>query len=212
VARQFKFEPGYRQAHWVKNCVAVGLAGGFFEPLEATGITMIELAAQLIEALFPWDDDFATAAKQYNRLMVSKYQSTTDFLKLHYCLTKRRDSAFWRDNADVSTIPDSLQDLLARWRHRTPGTIDIETNASIFSYINWQFVLYGMGFNSDLSVGRAAFPHTEVARQRFQEIRAQSAQALKLLPAHRDLLQQIKRPESSPNLVGQRAALFSRLY
>lgn len=191
--RIFRFEPGFRETPWVKNCVAVGLAGGFFEPLEATGIVTVEVAAVLIANLFPWGGDVETSARQFNRFMSRRYERIVDFLKLHYCLTKRTDSDFWRDNADPSTIPDSLRELLERWRFREPDATDFDMNYETFAETSWQFVLYGMGFETDISAKAAAFPHVEAARRRFGEIRKTAARAQWLLPTHRELVTAILR-------------------
>jgi len=61
--RILKFEAGYRERQWVRNCVAVGLSAGFFEPLESTGLMLIEVAAAMIAELFPWSTDFEAAAR-----------------------------------------------------------------------------------------------------------------------------------------------------
>src|SRR5581483_9940703 len=73
-SRAFKFEAGYRETSWHRNCVAVGLSGGFFEPLEATGIALIEVAALLLARLFPWNGEMEGAARQFNRIMRQRYE------------------------------------------------------------------------------------------------------------------------------------------
>ncbi|WP_044560521.1 tryptophan halogenase family protein [Azospirillum sp. B4] len=191
TARAFRFEAGYRPEPWVRNCVAVGLANGFFEPLESTGIVMVEVAAVLLTSLFPWAGDMATAARQFNHIMNQRYERALDFLKLHYCLTRRTDTAFWRDNTDAATIPDTLHDLLDRWRHRPPEGLDFDLNLDTFSEASWQFVLYGMGYQTDLSAKAGAFRHREEACRQFAAIRANTDQALAALPRHRDLVRQI---------------------
>jgi tryptophan halogenase len=189
--RAFKFEAGYREVAWQKNCVAIGLSGGFFEPLEATGIVFIEVGAVLLAHLFPWNDELEVAARQFNRIMTQRYERARDFLKMHYCLTARTDTAFWRDNTLRETIPDSLQDLLERWRFRPPEGLDFNMNADSFAEASWQFVLYGMGYKTDLSAKAAAFRYHEEARREFAAIRRDAARAATLLPDHRDLIQQL---------------------
>jgi len=191
AVRSFRFDVGYRPASWVKNCIAVGLSSGFFEPLEATGIVFIEAAALLIANLFPWSGPVEIAARQFNRIMTERYERTVDFLKMHYCLSERRDSDFWRDNCAPSSQPDSLQDLLERWRHRPPDPMDFDMNYQNFSDSSWQFVLYGMGYPTDLSAKAAAYGQHDTARARFGEIRAQADQALRALPSHRDLIDRV---------------------
>ena len=196
--RTFRFEPGFRETPWVKNCVAVGLAGGFFEPLEATGIVTVEVAAWLISYLFPWGGDTESSARQFNHFMRRRYERIVDFLKLHYCLTKRTDNDFWRDNADPASIPDSLKDLLDRWRFREPDAVDFDMNYETFADMSWQFVLYGMGFKTDISAKAAAFPHIGEAQRRFRDIGKMGARAQWLLPSHRELVETIHRQGFRP--------------
>ena len=190
-ARTFKYEAGYREAPWVKNCVAVGLSSAFFEPLEATGIVLVEVAAVLLANLFPWAGDIATAARQFNNIMRQRYEGCADFLKLHYCLTERRDTPFWRDNIDPNTISESLKELLDRWKHRPPDVVDFNPNTATFHHSSWQFVLYGMDFKTDLSAKAGAFRYYEEARKEFANIQRQAGLAAAALPSHRDLITHI---------------------
>jgi tryptophan halogenase len=186
--RSFKFEGGYRPASWVKNCVAVGLSGGFFEPLEATGIVFAEVSAVLIANLFPWAGEMESAARQFNRIMTQRYERAVDFLKMHYCLSRRTDSDFWRDNVNPATFPDSLKDYLDRWRTRPPSPMDFDMNYHTFGSASWQFVLYGMGFKTDISARAAVYSQKQRARAQFAEIRRQAGQAIQALPTHRALI------------------------
>ncbi len=190
-ARKFKFTAGFRETNWVKNCVAIGLSSGFFEPLEATGIIFAEVAAVMLANLFPWGGHYEVAARQFNDLMLRRYTRALDFIKLHYCLTERRDSQFWIDNTAASSIPDSLHDLLARWQNRPPEPIDIDPNIDIFPAESWQYVLYGMGYKTDLSAKAGIFKYYDEARATFADIRKQGDYALTVMPTNRDLITQI---------------------
>lgn len=189
--RKFKFNAGFREINWSRNCVAIGLSSGFFEPLEATGIIFAEVAAVMLANLFPWGGDYEPAARQFNELMLKRYQRARDFIKLHYCLSERRDTEFWRDNVSAHTIPDSLKELLERWRNRPPEPIDIDANVDIFSEVSWQYVLYGMGYKTDLSAKAGVFKFYEEARAEFADIRRQADYALTVLPTNRDLINQV---------------------
>lgn len=204
--RQIKFEAGYRKTQWYKNCVAIGLSAGFMEPLEATGIGFVESAAQALAALFPWAGPLETAARQFNQKMVRRYDNVADFIKLHYCLSQRRDSDFWIDNCDPRSIPDSLQERLEAWRYRTPGVIDIDYGHDTFIEGNWRQVLYGMGFKTDLSARRGAYRYRDAARKAFNDVAREAGYALNILPSHRDLLENIIRSGSEP---AKRNAFFA---
>src|SRR6185312_954115 len=80
-ARVLKFESGYRERQWVRNCVAVGLSAGFFEPLESTGLMLIEVAAAMIAELFPWNTDFEASARLFNDRMANRFPRIVNFLK-----------------------------------------------------------------------------------------------------------------------------------
>ena len=190
--REIRFEAGYRETNWHKNCVAIGLSSGFFEPLEATGIIFVEVAAVMLANLFPWGGELETAARQYNAIMLKRYERARDFIKLHYSLTERRDTQFWRDNADAVTSPDSLRELIDRWRFRPPGSIDIDPNVDLFTEHSWQYVLYGMGFKTDLRPKAGVFRFYEEARQAFAEVQRQVAYALENLPSNRELIAQAR--------------------
>jgi tryptophan halogenase len=188
-ARKIRFTSGYREIQWHKNCVAIGLSGGFFEPLEATGIILIEAAAATLARLFPWGGLTDAGTRQFNQQMRRRFERALAFIKAHYCLSERRDTTFWRDNVEAGSIPDELHDLLARWRDRPPAEIDFDLNADIFTEHSWQYVLYGMGYKTDLTPRAGLYKYHDEAREAFGEIRRQAEFACRTLPAHRDLLQ-----------------------
>jgi tryptophan 7-halogenase len=186
--RHFRFDPGFREVNWHRNCVAIGLSSGFFEPLEATGIVFSEVAASLVGNLFPWGGDYETSARQFNANMLRRYERALDFIKLHYCLTDRKDTEFWRDNVRPQTVPDSLHELLDRWRFRPPNELDIDLNVDIFPASSWQYVLYGMGWKTDLSAKQGSYRYYEDAKAAFAQVRQQSDFAVRNLPTNRQLL------------------------
>lgn len=190
AARAIPFEPGYREAQWVRNCVAVGLSGGFLEPLESTGVVLIEAAVGMIAELFPHNGPIDAPARRFNELIVARYERIVDFLKLHYCLS-RREEPFWRDNADPASISDRLQELLAQWRYRPPNRFDFILDLESFAFFNYQYILYGMEFRTDLSLGRGDFPNVEAAEKLFARIRSFGERATEDLPTHRALIRQI---------------------
>jgi len=190
-ARRLSFEAGFRKVQWEKNCVAIGLSAGFIEPLEATGIGFAEIAALILANLFPWSGDNERAARQFNDQMAQRYEHVIDFIKLHYCLSQRTDSPFWLDNRAADSISDALRDRLDRWRFRPPSFLDIDLNHDIFTEHNWQYILYGMGFRTDLSGRASALRFADEAKAEFEDIRQQADYALTIMPRHRDLVQNV---------------------
>jgi len=195
--RRLSFEAGARRTQWHKNCVAIGLSAGFVEPLEATGIGFAESAALILAAVFPWSGPLEIAARQFNAHMTPRFDNVVDFIKLHYCISRRRDSDFWIDNCRPETISDRLKDRLERWRYRTPDFVDIDYGHDTFIEANWRQVLYGMGFKTDLSARREAYRYFEDARAAFGAVNRQADSALRALPSHRDLVEAICRPQNS---------------
>jgi len=190
--RSIPFAPGYREKQWVKNCVAVGLSAGFLEPLESTGLVLIEAAVGMIAEMLPHSGPMEAPARRFNELMTTRFENIINFLKLHYCLS-RRDEPFWRDNANPATIPAPLADLLEQWRLRPPGRFDFVLDTETFAFFNYQYILYGMGFHTDLSAGRADFTQEAEARKLFAKIQRFADRALVDLPSHRSLIEQINR-------------------
>jgi tryptophan halogenase len=197
-ARALKFEAGFRETQWRKNCVAIGLSAGFIEPLEATGIGFAEIAAVILCGLFPWSGEYELAAKQFNAQMACRYTHVIDFIKLHYCISERRDTAFWHDHTSAATISDALNGRLEVWRHRPPSFLDVDLKHDIFTEHNWQYVLYGMGFQTDLGARAGALRFFDDARRTFADIGRQSDYALTVMPKHRDLIEQVRRHGFKP--------------
>jgi tryptophan halogenase len=113
--RQLRFVTGRRRKSWVKNCVALGLSAGFVEPLESTSIHLIETAVGKLITLFPDRDFRPELIEEFNRYMGIRYESVRDFIIMHYKLTNRDDSEFWRYCANMP-IPDSLQHQIELFR------------------------------------------------------------------------------------------------
>ena len=109
--REIKFQPGYRQTFWKNNCVAVGIAAGFIEPLEASALVMIEMAAGFIRDELPETREvMAIVSKRFNEKFRYRWQRIIDFLKLHYVLSARQDSTYWRQHRQPDSRSDRLQE------------------------------------------------------------------------------------------------------
>lgn len=182
---------GHRKQFWVNNCVAVGLSAGFLEPLEASALVLVELSAQMIAEQLPANrHTMDIVAKRFNTTFTYRWERIIDFLKLHYCISQRTDSAFWRDNCDTATIPDSLLELLELWQHRAPSDLDFTSNNEVFPAASYQFVLYGMGFNTQFE--RSSRYQSDIAKELIMQKNLHEAEAIKALPPNRDLINKIK--------------------
>lgn len=188
--RKISFESGHREKWWHKNCVAIGMAAGFVEPLEATAIMLIEISSRYVaENLPPNKSVMPTIAKRFNQQMEYKWGRIIDFLKLHYMLTKRKEP-YWQAHTDPDTIPESLKEDLAIWGYRGPTHADFESAIELFPAASYQYVLYGMGFKPDFSQQDHLYnqqQQAELIKQRNQKI---TQQMLQTLPGHRAFIKQ----------------------
>ena len=137
--RLIKFQTGMRKQAWNRNVVAVGLAGGFLEPIESTSIHLIQSAiARLIE-FFP-DRGFQEVERaEFNRQSRFEYERIRDFIVLHYHLNQRTDSPYWLACANMA-IPDTLRQKMDLYRAR--GKV-VRVDNELFSEVGWIQVLEG---------------------------------------------------------------------
>ena len=185
--RQINFTAGYRPQQWVKNCIAVGLSAGFLEPLESTGMVLIESAVSKIVEFFPFSGPADTSAHIFNDLMTRRYDTIIGFIKLHYCLSKREEP-FWVDNRKPESIPEHLRELLALWKLRPPSRFDFVLDHESFAYFSYQYILYGMNFETDYEAARGSLQSGKLADQLFARIVSFGEQASKDLMSHRRLV------------------------
>lgn len=192
--RKIPINSGYRQTFWKNNCVAVGLSAGFIEPLEASALVLVELSATMIAEQLPATRELMDiVAKRFNETFSYRWQRIIDFLKLHYVLTQRNDTAFWRDNRADSSIPDSLRELLHLWRYHSPRDFDFTSNNEVFPAASWQYVLFGMGFDADYThTYNPDSYHSNMAQQAMSKNKAMVDRCMSQLPKHRELLDKIK--------------------
>jgi len=193
ATRRIPFAAGWRGRQWVRNCVAVGLSAGFLEPLEATGLVLIEAAVGMIAEMFPHGGPIEAPARRFNELMNARFENIVNFLKLHYCVS-RREEPFWRDNAQPSSLPERLAEFLEQWKHRPPGRYDFLLDTETFAFFNYQYILYGMGYRTDLHAARADFTQVAEADRLFAKIRRFGDRAVADLPDHGALIRQINAP------------------
>ncbi|MDN3640413.1 tryptophan 7-halogenase [Simiduia curdlanivorans] len=190
TVRTLKFDPGYRETFWVNNCVAVGMAAGFIEPLEASALAMVEQSAALIRDLLPVQRANMTgAACQYNARTLQQWQQVIEFLKLHY-LVSRRDSPYWQAHRQATSLPESLADLLRRWQHRPPNQADFALAKPLFPAASYRYVLQGAGFGCDYSRSPRPDANRQRAQQLLSEVTMQSQKYLGGLPSNRDFINQ----------------------
>jgi tryptophan halogenase len=137
--RPIAFRPGRRQQSWDRNCVAIGLAAGFFEPIESTSIHLIQTGITRLLSMFPRAGFDQADIAEYNAQSATEYAAIRDFIILHYKATERTDSPFWNYCREMA-IPDSLQHRLDLYRSN--GRI-FRKNEELFAEVSWLQVMHG---------------------------------------------------------------------
>jgi len=179
---------GCRKEFWVGNCIAVGLAGGFIEPLESTGLHLIHLGAGLLATHLPTKETSQVLRDSYNRLMSGFYQDLKQFIVLHYCLSDRDDSEFWQSAAATVKHCPKLESHLAVWKHKICEYHDLAGSyATTFSDENYRYILYGMQHYPSLNLPFAA----ENGDLVFGQLKRLSDRAIASTLPHADYLRQL---------------------
>src|ERR1700730_1340267 len=192
--RQIEINSGYRQEFWTRNCVAVGLSAGFLEPLEASAIVMIELSAKSIANLLPsCRGGMPKAARLFNDTYRYRWERIIDFLKLHYALSRRSDSRFWIDNRTRESIPDTLIDCLEFWRDHCPWHEDFAHREEVFSAASYQYILYGMGFQTRPAPRLLNHRDRNLAQEKMNETASYAKSLTASLPGNRELLSKVRK-------------------
>ena len=191
--RRLSFQPGYRREFWHRNCVAIGLSAGFIEPLEASALALVELSAGMLSDEMPATrETMDIVRRRFNDFFTYRWERVIDFLKLHYVLSRRDDSDFWRDNRRPETIPERLRELLALWRHQPPSRYDLHRVEEVFPSASYQYVLYGMGFRPEPEGFARRADDADRADQYFLEAAQLTRRMLGALPSNRELIEHMR--------------------
>ena len=180
-----RFKAGRRRKSWVKNCIALGLASGFLEPLESTSIHLVQAGIMKFLDFFPHRECDPILIDRYNEEMAFQYETIRDFIIAHYKVTEREDTEYWRYCRHMS-IPDSLSDKLTLFRERSevkpyPG--------DLFGDISWFAILYGQGLVPDGYHPLADAISDDDLQLRLAGIRKAIMDRVESLPAHSDFIQ-----------------------
>lgn len=139
--RRLSFTAGHRKKFWDKNCVAIGLAGGFIEPLESTSIHLVQVGIGRLMHLFPDKGFNESDIDEFNNATTLEYEQLRDFIVLHYKATTRNDTPFWRRCRDMD-VPDSLKHKMELFRSK--GRI-FRSKDDLFTEDSWLAVMLGQG-------------------------------------------------------------------
>jgi flavin-dependent dehydrogenase len=193
AARQLIINPGYRLTPWVGNCVAVGMAAGFIEPLEASALVMVELAATyLCENLPATTAALSGIAHRYNQLFSERWSRIRDFLQLHYILSDRRDTPYWNYVTKSVPVSERLKNLLEEWHYRDPVLNDFGHFMELFPPASYQYVLLGMQpSHIDPCFSRSSEKKSELLKE-IEQLMTKRDRYLAHLPANRDFFNKLR--------------------
>lgn len=182
--RLLKFKTGRRKKTWVKNCVAIGLASGFVEPLESTSIHLIQIGITRLLQLFPFGGCNDALANRYNEQLQTEYERIRDFIVLHYKATERDDTPYWRDCRDME-IPDSLASKIQLFQET--GIVS-PCPEDIFRVNSWVYVMLGQRIEPRSYHHFTHVMGKEQMLANLETLKIKIAKAVEKLPAHGDFL------------------------
>ncbi len=184
--RVLNWRNGRRKKAWIKNCIAIGLSAGFLEPLESTGLQLIQASIERLLSLFPNKEFHQANIDSYNRFANTEIEQIRDFIILHYKQTNRTDTDFWESCKNMD-IPDSLQRKISLYQ--SSGRIIRESN-ELFSEISWLSVLNGQGVKPKSYHPLVDINSNENRIEQMQKMKAIIKQCAEKMPLHRDYLMQ----------------------
>jgi len=189
---------GRSERSWVKNCIAVGLAGGFIEPLESTSIHFTQMALRWLIDFFPDKEMSPALARHYNRVTRDLYEDIRDFIVLHYATSNRTDTPFWIEARADARIPASIAERLELWRHKLPGALECNHNWSLFESWNYIDVLMGKEWYGDRELPGEGAIAVDDFKEALARMAQQADQIYATAPDHREVLTRIRANDYRP--------------
>ena len=182
--RLLRYRTGRRRKAWDKNCIAFGLSSGFVEPLESTSIHLIMIGATRLVQLFPFAGFNEALIDRYNELARQELEGIRDFIILHYKLTERDDSPFWRRCREME-IPESLARRIALFRDHALAYQDAN---DLFRIDSWVQVMLGQRLEPQGRHLMGELMRPEQLRQALDDLRTNIARAVAGMPPHQAFL------------------------
>lgn len=179
-----RFKTGMRRQFWNKNCVAMGLASGFLEPLESTSIHLIQSSISKLIALLPTAEFNQETIDKYNELLTAEFTFVRDFIILHYKVSQRSDSEFWNYCRHMQ-VPDTLQRKLELYE--SSGRL-FRDNNELFDEVSWFAVMQGQGLRPRDYHPLANQIETEEFHHIMQEVKAVVQRAADAMPTQADYI------------------------
>ena len=183
--KPLRFTTGRRNLFWNKNVVAVGLSGGFLEPLESTSIHLIQAGISKLLALFPDRDFDPLVTDEYNRIAINEFERIRDFIILHYKLSSRTDTELWR-YCGAMRVPDTVEWKIEHFRRY--GRL-LARDADLFGPPSWLAVHIGQG-NMPEATDPLLFHRSSDSVEWLRKLKAAMADAGEKMPTHQAYIDQ----------------------
>ncbi len=184
--RVIRYITGRRKRAWSHNCVALGLASGFVEPLESTSIHLIMIGITRLMQMFPFAKITPAIVNRYNEMADRELEKIRDFIILHYKMTERTDSPFWLRCRDMG-IPDSLAERIALFRE---GALAYQAADDLFRVDSWVQVLLGQRLTPRAYHPAGGLLKPGQLHQVLQDTAARINKTVTSLPRHQQFLAQ----------------------
>lgn len=191
--RTIRFRTGRRLKQWNKNCVALGLASGFLEPLESTSIHLIQNSIIRLIKLFPSTGIEPSEVEQFNREVQTEIEYIRDFIIAHYHVTQRADTPYWNECREM-TIPDTLAHKLELFK---AGGKIFRDNNELFSEPSWVAVLVGQGLVPESYHPFVNNKSDKEIEELMTHVKASISQLVKQQPAHNEFIDNFCRVATS---------------
>jgi hypothetical protein len=192
--RKISMRVGRYERTWVKNCIAIGLAGSFIEPLESTSIGISEYQIHSLIQLFPDKNFDEHLQNRFNQKINFCYDQLRDYIILHYYLSKRRDSSFWKDVTENAQLPDSLKDFLSHlneWISYPKADADW----AFFQRFNFGCILSGMQSLPEVSLPVLKYLDTNSIENFLADLNRKTSELCAELPSLETYLQNLANSE-----------------
>jgi tryptophan halogenase len=203
---RIRFRTGRNRRAWVKNCVSIGLASCFLEPLESTGIYFITAAIYQLAKFFPTRAFDQALIDQFNREIEYMYDDCRDFVQAHYFITDRDDSPFWLANKNELALSDTMRDKIAQYKAGLPVNPSLSSDDDYYGSFenefhnfwttgNYYCIFAGMGYLPERPYARLAYEPAQMqeAERLFAQIKQQQKRLRVELPSTYEYLSYLHR-------------------
>lgn len=181
-ANHIRMRIGRCRNSWVGNCVAIGLASGFVEPLESTGIFFIQHGIEQLANHFPKRTFDEESIRQYNNNVADVVDGVREFLTLHYAASTRNDTPFWKATKTDFVVPPELAERMKLWKKRLPTNRNINSRYHGFEAYSYSCMLLGLGHTPESSLPMLDYKDSSRALSTFDALERESRRLAQNLP------------------------------